>query len=570
FISKNENFWFKLEKLSTKINEVECYNVTILDRFDDEIEACFNLNKTYWFGGHESYDQPYWPINSQRFDYVPYVTGFADDWSAVLERYWISSNGISLFVDDDIALLVKHTENNTICLKSSKNSNPYKFTSIYSNLLQYTLCKGTNIKTLQLYMIEEYLGKPENKPDLLMMKYPIFTTWNYFFRNINQSIILDYAEDIRKNNYTASQLEIDDKWEVHYGDLDFDLSKFPSPKEMSEKLHDMGMRVTIWVHPFCNIDSFNFVPGIDQSYWVLDSTGEHPGFTKWWNGKNSVIIDTTNPNSIDYFRTKLNFLKNNYKIDSFKFDAGETAWIPKSFQLYDKNSHPDVYAQNYAKFAAEEQGKFLEIRVGHRTQNLGVFYRILDRATDWSIHDGIKSVITQTLQFGILGYPFVLPDIIGGNDDPNIKNKELFIRWTQLTAFLPTMQFGVPPWFFDEETNKICKIFVDLHTNFIFPYISNLPIDGQPIIRPMWWLEPLNEIFFNISDQFLVGDDILVAPILDQGKTSRLIYFPGGNWYDLEKKEYIAGPVKLEINADLYHIPYYINEKGLSKFDLNF
>ena len=71
-----------------------------------------------------------------------------------------------------------------------------------------------------------------------------------------------------------------------------------------------------------------------------------------------------------------------------------------------------------------------------------IYYRILDRASDWTIHDGLKSVITATLHFGLLGYPFVLPDIIGGNGDPDKSNKELFIRWSQLTAFMPAMQFG--------------------------------------------------------------------------------------------------------------------------------
>jgi len=101
-------------------------------------------------------------------------------------------------------------------------------------------------------------------------------------------------------------------------------------------------------------------------------------------------------------------IKTKYGIDSFKFDAGETGWCPHSFQYYSTDAYPDAYSQNYAKMAAN-QNSFVEVRTAHRVQNIGLFYRILDRSSDWSIHDGLKSVITATLQFGLLGYPFVLP-----------------------------------------------------------------------------------------------------------------------------------------------------------------
>lgn len=81
-------------------------------------------------------------------------------------------------------------------------------------------------------MIENYLGWPTKRPDARMMKQPIFTTWSYFFKDINQSMVLDYARGIASNGYQISQLEIDDKWELFYGDLEFDRSKFPNPKEM--------------------------------------------------------------------------------------------------------------------------------------------------------------------------------------------------------------------------------------------------------------------------------------------------------------------------------------------------
>ena len=184
------------------------------------------------------------------------------------------------------------------------------------------MCNGTDMKTVHLYMSNLFFKKPQSFPYQLMMQKPVFTTWNYYFKNINQSVVIDFAKQIVANNYSISQLEIDDKWETFYGDLDFDPKTFPNPKEMTDLLHSMGIRVTLWVHPFCNIDSKNFVDGTNNGYWVLGSNGKNPEFTEWWDGRHAVILDTTNPRAVEYYTNKLNYLKTKYGIDSFKFDAG--------------------------------------------------------------------------------------------------------------------------------------------------------------------------------------------------------------------------------------------------------
>ena len=130
----------------------------------------------------------------------------------------------------------------------------------------------------------------------------------------------------------------------------------------------------------------------------------------------AVLLDTTNPSALAYFTDKLNALKANYGIDGFKFDAGEAHWSPAEFSFYDNTSHPNAYTQNYLQLA-HNQNRFVEARSAHRSHRFGIFYRILDRASDWSIHNGLRSVLTATLHFGLVGYPYVLPDIIGGNGE---------------------------------------------------------------------------------------------------------------------------------------------------------
>jgi myogenesis-regulating glycosidase len=247
---------------------------------------------------------------------------------------------------------------------------------------------------------------------------------------------------------------------------------------------------------------------------------------------------------------------------------GETAWLPKEFSLKKSDSWIDEFSKNYVKLAAD-QNNFIEVRVGHRAQNFGIFFRILDRASDWTIHDGLKSVITATLHFGLLGYTFVLPDMIGGNDGADKSQKELFIRWTQLNAFLPAMQFGIPPWYFDEETNQICKAYVDFRESVVYPYLFNLskPLDGQPLIRPMWWLEPFVNETYKISDQFMVGNDLVIAPILDPGVNVRNVYLPRGLWIDITKKREYVGPQTIKnYKVDIRTIGVFTSESFYQKY----
>ena len=86
-----------------------------------------------------------------------------------------------------------------------------------------------------------------------MIKSPIWSTWANFKARINDVNVKEYALDILANNYTHSQIEIDDKWQTEYGDFTFDTKKFPNIADFITELNGLGFRTTLWVHPFANI-----------------------------------------------------------------------------------------------------------------------------------------------------------------------------------------------------------------------------------------------------------------------------------------------------------------------------
>lgn len=121
----------------------------------------------------------------------------------------------------------------------------------------------------------------------------------------------------------------------------------------------------------------------------------------------------------------------------------------------------------------------------------------------------------------------------GGFLNTTLPDRELYIRWLEVTAFLPAMQFSITPWQYDETVEELSRYYVNLHETVVYDELKRSSQDyinrkaSMGPIRPVWWLTEGDSIAYNIDDEFLVGDKYLVAPILDQGSTERNIYLPG-------------------------------------------
>jgi hypothetical protein len=312
--------------------------------YNQVFEDCFMIDKWHWYGQAESKLQQFWPINpytTLNDSYIPYVTGLFEDGASIIERYWLSSAGLALIVDPNVPLFLKKNQTH-LCFMSDELREPYTYTPQVrssDSKLKYDLCKVRNrndesskrnfLNNLHLHVIQNYFALPSAKPDDLMFKYPIWSTWAKYKKNITNDTIIEFAQEIFDFvGHNVSQIEIDDKWEVDYGNFDFDRTKFPNFKEMIEKLRDeFEYRSTLWIHPFANIESLgssqNFLYQALNFLEVRSTDGVHPGLTSWWNGMGSIILDTTNHKAQDYFLNRLLKIREETTIDSFKFDAGK-------------------------------------------------------------------------------------------------------------------------------------------------------------------------------------------------------------------------------------------------------
>jgi alpha-glucosidase (family GH31 glycosyl hydrolase) len=133
---------------------------------------------------------------------------------------------------------------------------------------------------------------------------------------------------------------------------------------------------------------------------------------------------------------------------------------------------------------------------------------------------------------------------------------------------MPSMQFSIPPWHYTSLTNvkvnEISKKFVDFHETVVYPVLKEFAQmatkNGSPIIRPLWWINSLDQNNLIIFDEFLVGDKFLVAPIVEKGAVQRNIYLPDGRWKDGNTGEIFTGPKWLYNHpAEIDIIPYFVS-----------
>jgi len=262
--------------------------------------------------------------------------------------------------------------------------------------------------------VRRYFPKPVQAPASKMFLHPVWSTWALHKTAVTQEKLLRYAADITKHGFNCSHLELDDRYTADYGEFDFDPQKFPNASGMFEQLAAAGFQVSLWTHPFVNYDSINFATGVERGLFVREPDGELPALVKWWNGIGG-ILDFTNPDAREWYASNLQAIKSRYAgVTSFKFDAGETSYLPNHYSTLVPLADPSVFTRRYAEMALPFHQR-AELRVGYQSQNISCFVRIIDRDSVWGYELGLKSIIPTVLTVGILGYQFVLPDMIGGN-----------------------------------------------------------------------------------------------------------------------------------------------------------
>jgi hypothetical protein len=396
-------------------------------------------------------------------------------------------------------------------------------------------------------------------PDELLFVKPQYNTWIELIYDQREDRIRGYADSIIANGFPPGVLMIDDNWQEDYGVWEFHPGRFKNPKGMMDRLHTQGFKVMLWICPYFSPDC--------ETYRLLNKKGyflrDHRGGTymcKWWNGY-SASLDLTNPEAVEYFQGRLAYLVNEFGADGFKLDAGDARSYRdpniKAHQAISPNAFSERWAALGLPFALNEY------RACWKMAGKPLAQRLRDKGHNW---EDLNQLIPDALALGLMGYAYACPDMIGGgeysyfyNNPDKPLDQELIVRSAQCSALMPMMQFSVAPWrVLSEQNMKICREMALLHEQLgaeILTLAKASAKSGEPIVRHLEYTYP-HAGYADIKDQFLLGDSILVAPVLEKGARSRTVVFPEGSWRGADGS-LVEGPCVKEVDAPLERLPWF-------------
>ena len=425
---------------------------------------------------------------------------------------------------------------------------------------------GNSLADAYRYASKNFFPPSGKMPDSSMFIHPQFNTWIELVYNQNQQDILKYAHDIVNNGFEPGVLMIDDNWQRYYGNFEFKAERFANPVTMVNELHKMGFKVILWVCPFVSPDSKEFRALSSKKYFILApkpgsdkswKVAEEPAIIHWWNGY-SAELDFTNPGAVRWFKNNLDSLQLKYGIDGFKFDAGDAQFYNDSLITYQKMSVNDQILQ-YGLIG--EQYPLNEFRVMWKMGGQPLAQRLKDKNHNWI---DLGKLIPGSFIESLIGNYFTCPDMIGGGEFTSFisaksYDADLVVRSAQCQALMPMMQFSVAPWRILDKKRldavKACVAIRNQFKNYILSLAKKAAVSGEPIITPMEFYFP-HQGYADIKDQFMLGNKILVAPVLIKDATERTVILPKGKWKGDDGILYSGGK-GYSIKTPIDRLPYF-------------
>ncbi|KMS92950.1 glycosyl hydrolase [Streptomyces regensis] len=399
--------------------------------------------------------------------------------------------------------------------------------------------------------------------------------WGFGSEQEVRRIVAGYQE--RGLPLDAVHLDID-----HYDDhqvFTVDQERFPKLPVLAEELRRDGIRLVSIVDPAVRAEpgSAVYESGAAVDAFVRDAQGRtvrgvawagesvFPDFTDararaWWGG----LYEERLEQGFAGFWHDMN--------EPTSFSAFGEPTLPRSARHAlegrggDHREGHNVYALCMAQAAYEglrelapEERPFLFSRSGWAgLQRYGGTWSG-DVATGWP---GLRASLSLVLGLGLCGVPYSGPDVGGFDGSPS---PELYLRWFQLGAYLPLFRTHASlragrrePWEFGAEVLEHARVAL-LERRRLLPYFLTLAHlarrTGAPYVRPLWWGAPEDRALRACEDTFLLGDGLLVAPVLDPGVRRRAVRLPRGRWYDTVTEEVHEGPGQVLVDAPLSRIP---------------
>lgn len=414
--------------------------------------------------------------------------------------------------------------------------------------------------------------------------------WQCKLRYWNQEQLLSVAREYKRRGLPIDVIVCDFFHWPRMGDYRFDPEFFPDPQGMARELREMGIELMVSVWPQVALTSENYPEMLQQGLLVRAEYGEQIGMRFV---EDSMFFDATNPRARRYVwdKCKQNYFDKGVRL--FWLDEAEPEYGTYDFKAYryflgSNQQVGNVYPQRYARGFYEglsasgvERPLCLLRCAWAGSQRYGALVWSGDVMSTW---EDFRKQVCAGLSMGFAGIPWWTTDIggfHGGNpDDPDFR--ELLVRWFQWACYCPVMRLhgdrrpaqpvlradGTPclnsgadneVWSFGEEAYPILVKYMRRRET-LRPYVRGLMLQahetGAPLLRAMFYAFPGEAALDGLKDQYMFGEDYLVAPVLTPGARSRDVVLPGGwRWENVDTGEILEGGQTVRVPAPLDIIP---------------
>lgn len=450
-------------------------------------------------------------------------------------------------------------------------SNPIEYSTESSEPITYYYVGGVDNLADLTERLTELTGR-QPLPPLWSLGY-ITSKYGYHDQAETEAVI----DTLKTNGYPVDGIVLDLYWygkEADMGRLEWDPEQWPDAKGMLERLNNKGVKTVAISQPYVlrngrAIDNYNTLAPLGM--FVADTTGAVQE-VKIWVGEGGMF-DVSNPDTRSW-------LKNRYKaltdmgMGGWWGDLGEPEVHPENAihanglttRLY-HNKYGNDWSSIISELYAEQypDRRLMTLMRGGTTglQRHCVFPWSTDVSRSWG---GLEPQIRIMLNSGLSGMGYMSSDLGGFAVDPaNPYLPELYIRWVEAGLFSPVFrthatQYAEPyhyPMYADALLDIVKERYRWLPYNYTLAYENSAY--GWPLVRPLDFHQNANGQFDNISDQYLWGENIMVAPVITEGTTERKVVFPNGDgWYSWHDATYYAGGTAATVSAPVEHLPLFV------------
>lgn len=418
--------------------------------------------------------------------------------------------------------------------------------------------------------------------------------WQCKLRYESQEDLLSVAREYKKRGIPIDAIVIDFFHWTQQGEWKFDPKYWPDPAAMCKELEEMGIHPVVSIWPTINPASENYGTMSEENMLVRTENGQFGTFDFYGQ---QTFVDTMNPKTREFVwgKAKENYYK--YGIKTFWLDEAEPEVHPQQpahLKYYLGNGaqvaqmYPFYYAKTFydgLKQEGEEEIVSLTRAAYPGSQRFGA---IVWNGDIQSRFLNLKMSIKSGLSMGMCGIPWWNSDIGGffGGDIESDYFRELIVRWFQFGVFCPVMRLHgtrqrpsyhvdrhpgiIEPsggdneiWCFGDENYPVLKSLIELRErlkDYTCKYMDEASSTGAPIMRPMFWHYQDDEICYTLEDQYMYGEDILFAPIYEQGQTEREVYLPKGKWIFARTGEVFEGGRFISCSAAVNEFIAFVRE----------